>query len=101
MIIVALRLAPVSARTVRLAFAFVWRLGQLFGRVAINLGHRNLFVTVVDVEYDRGVIGAGNEKVPCRDSGFFGVGAAKMQRSMPTFMVITSKYRRASNADDA
>ena len=72
------------------------------GRLSFtDLRHLDPVVRVTGMEPDCGAIGAGNEKVPYRDSGVFGVGAAKMPRSMPTFMVITSKYRRTSNADDA
>ena len=53
------------------------------------------------MEPDCGAIGAGDEKVPYVDSGVFGVGASKLSRSVATFMVISSRYRRTNNADDA
>ena len=53
------------------------------------------------MESDSGAVGAGNEKIPYRDNGVMGEGAAKTTRSMTTFMVITVAYRRATNADDA
>ena len=63
--------------------------------------HLDLGVLVTAMESDWGDIGAGNRKDPYKDSGVFGVGAAKMPHSMPTFIVVTSEYRRTSNADDA
>jgi len=70
-------------------------------RIFTDLRHLDLLALVTGMESDCGAIGAGNDKVPYRDIGVFGVGAAKLPRSMTTFMVITSKYRRTSNADDA
>ena len=72
------------------------------GRLSFtDLRQLDLVVRVTGMEPDCGAIGAGNEKVPYRDSGVFGVGAAKMPRSMPTAMVVTSRYGRTSNANDA
>ena len=66
-----------------------------------DLRHLSLVGIVIGVESDRGVIAARNEKKPHRDRDVFAVGASKMPRSMPTLVVITSRYGLASNADDA
>ena len=100
--IVAFRRAPVCARPVGFAFAFLWRPGQLKGRLrSIDLRNLNFLVRVIGVKPDRGPICASNKKIPYKDFGVSSVGTANVPRSMPSFVVITSRYRLASNADDA
>ena len=99
MIIVAFCYTPVCATPVRFAFAFAWRFGQLFGRT--DLRYLNLVVILIGMESDHGAIGACNEKIPHGDRCAFAIGAAKMQRNMPSFVGITSKYWKANNADNA